>query len=184
MKLSIFKFRYPKIALLILSIIVAYWLFSHPAVAQLVNHLNGWGYLGILIAGILLSFGFTAAFAVGFFIVLNPENLWMAAIIASVGSALGDYVIFKFIKGEFMDEFNRIKHTKLAKEANKLVEKELGHKIKVYLMYIFAEFVILSPLPDEAGVAMLAGLTKINSSFLTISSFILHIIGILIIIKL
>ena len=144
----LFRFRYPKIALLVLAIVLAYILFSQPYAKDIINHLNG--YLGDFIAGILLAFGFTAPFAVGYFIVLNPDKIWLVLIVASLGSALGDLIIFKFIKNSFMDEFNRIKHTTIAKTANNLIEKKLGHKIKVYLMYMFAEFIILSPLPDEA----------------------------------
>lgn len=173
-------FKYPKILLLVVSAVLAYFLFSNPSVAGFISNLNKLSYLGIFIAGIFLAFGFTTPFAVGFFITLNPENLWLALIIGALGSAFGDLLIFRFIKMSFMDEFNRLEHTKIIRETSKLMEKEVGHKIKIYLMYIFAEFIILSPLPDEAGITLLAGLTKIHQGFLTLSSFILHLIGLLI----
>ena len=51
-------------------------------------------------------------------------------------------------------------------------------------MYAFVGILIASPLPDEIGVIMLAGLTKINFKILAIISFILNTLGILIILSL
>jgi uncharacterized membrane protein YdjX (TVP38/TMEM64 family) len=51
-------------------------------------------------------------------------------------------------------------------------------------MYAFAGILIASPLPDEAGVIMLAGLTKIKTWALAIISIILNTIGILIMLSL
>ncbi len=48
-------------------------------------------------------------------------------------------------------------------------------------MYLFAEIMIASPLPDELGVAMIAGLTKIKQTTLGFMSFGLHFLGILVI---
>ena len=47
-------------------------------------------------------------------------------------------------------------------------------------MYAFAGILIASPLPDEAGVTMLAGLTKISVKSLALISFILNTLGIII----
>lgn len=179
--MSVIKFRYPKIALLIIAIVLAYFIFKNPGVNSFVSGLGSLGYLGVFIAGLLISFGFTTPFAVGFFIVLNPENILLAVFIASLGAVLGDLVIFNFVRVSFQDEFDRLENTKIFKEAGNLMEKELGHKLKIYLMYLFAEIVIASPLPDEAGITMLAGLTKIRQYVLGIMSFAMHFIGIYII---
>jgi uncharacterized membrane protein YdjX (TVP38/TMEM64 family) len=47
-------------------------------------------------------------------------------------------------------------------------------------MYAIAGLIISSPLPDELGVSMLAGLTTINAKKLSIISFIMNSLGILI----
>ena len=62
-----------------------------------------------------------------------------------------------------------------------LIEKKLKHKLKVYLMYAIAGIIIASPLPDEAGIIMLAGLTKIKMHNLAILSFLFNTLGIIII---
>jgi len=80
-----------------------------------------------------------------------------------------------------MDEFKILKKTKLYKEIYHIAHKTIHWKIKIYLTYVFAGIIIASPLPDEFGVAMLAGLTKIKPNILAILSFLLSTIGILII---
>jgi len=176
----LFKFRYPKILALIIIIVAAYFLFTNPAVAGFMSSLNSWGYFGAFIGGLFFSFGFTSPIAMGFFLTLNPENIWLAGILGGFGAMLVDLLIFKFIRFSFMDEFLRLEHTKIMKEIGYLIENTAGHKIKIYLMYALAGFFIASPLPDEAGVIMLAGLTRIRADILAIISFVLHMLGILI----
>jgi len=48
-------------------------------------------------------------------------------------------------------------------------------------MYLFAGLFIASPLPDEAGVIILAGPTKLSTKALSVISFILNSLGILVI---
>jgi len=178
------NFRYPKLAGLAISIIIAYFIFSNPAVKQWFHGLNSWGYLSAFIAGCLFTFGFTSPLSAGLFIILNPENIWLAGILGGFGAMLGDLLIFKIIRFSFMDEFERLKKTKALKEIAYLMEKYLGHKIKVYLMYAFAGILIASPLPDEAGIMMLAGLTKIKTKPLAVISFVMNTLGILILLSL
>ncbi|MCX6748916.1 MAG: hypothetical protein NT076_04900 [Candidatus Pacearchaeota archaeon] len=177
---TLFKFKYPKLTLLAIFIILSYMLFSNPLISSFISQLDNLKYLGIFIAGLLIPFGFTAPISVGFFIVANPSNILLSAIIAGFGAMLGDLFIFNIIRFSFMNEFNKLENTHAAKKLNKIIEKDLGKKIKNYLLYIFAGIIIASPLPDELGVIMLAGLTKINQKILATTSFILHTLGILV----
>lgn len=167
----------------VIAIIISYFLFKNSHIAGFISSFGDLGYLGVLIAGIFLAFGFTAPLSVGFFITFSAENIWIAAVIGALGALLADLLIFNLIKVSFMDEFRRIEHTKIAKETSYLLEASFGHKIKIYLMYLFAELLIASPLPDEAGITMLAGLTKIRQSVLGIMSFSMHFIGILVLLN-
>lgn len=177
-------FDYPKLTLLVIAIITAYFIFSNPKVDVFVLSLNNLGYLGVFIAGIFFAFGFTAPLSAGFFITLNPENILLAGILGGIGAMISDLLIFKFIRFSFMDEFQRLEHTKTMRKLSNLIEKTLGHKIRIYFMYAFAGILIASPLPDEAGVIMLAGLTKIRAKILALISFILNTLGILILLAL
>jgi len=52
-----------------------------------------------------------------------------------------------------------------------------------FFLYIIAAILIASPLPDEAGITILAGLTKIKAYAVAIISIILNTIGILILLS-
>jgi uncharacterized membrane protein YdjX (TVP38/TMEM64 family) len=178
------EFHYPKTFLLIFCIILAYFIFKNPSVNSWINNLDSLSYFGSFIAGILLAFGFSAPIAVGFFITLKTGNLILTAIIGGLGALLADLIIFNIVKITFNDELRRIRKTRIMKEIEKILEKDLGKKLEHYLLYAFAGILIATPLPDEVGVSMLAGLTHIKQKILAIISFILHTIGIFIILLL
>ncbi len=176
-----FKFKYPKLALICISIIAAYFLFSNIDVQGLVSRLDIPAYLGIFIAGMLFSFGFSTPFAIGFFLTSSPENLFFAAIIGGLGAMISDLLIFHFIKSSVMDEFNRLEKTKAMRIMIDEIRRDFKKKIRSYLTYFFAGIIIASPLPDELGVGMLAGLTEIKPRILAAISFIMNSLGILIV---
>ena len=176
----LFKFRYPKIATFIIIIGIAYILFSEPNVGSFVNSLGNYGYIGNFIAGLLFSFGFTTPFAVGFFVVYKANNIFLSAIIGGFGALISDIIIFKIVKFSFIDEFKRLEKTDRIKELRRLIDYEFGHKIRIYLLFVFAGIVIASPLPDELGVIMLAGLTRIRIRSFMVISFLFNTIGILV----
>lgn len=174
----LFKFKYPKLFLLVVITIISYLIFSNPAVQNFLRGLGG-GYLSMFIAGFLFSFGFSAPLAVGFFLVARPENIYLAAMLAGLGSLISNMIIFKIIRFSFMDEFKRLEKTAPIKEVHKLFSISLFHKIKIYLLYVFVGIVLATPLPDELGVVMLAGLTKIKLHLFALIGFVLHAVGVL-----
>lgn len=175
---QLFRFRYPKLFILVLFSIFAYFLFNNDSMQNIVNNLGELSYFGVFIAGLFFSFGFTTPFAVGFFLTLQPENIFLAAIIGGSGALISDLLIFKLIKFSFMDEFKRLEKTKLIKKITKEFSSKPLAKIKNYLLYAAAGIVIASPLPDEVGVSMLAGLTSIRLHALAVISLIMNTIGI------
>lgn len=176
----LFRLKYPKIFILLLMALFAYILFSNLLLAEYVTKLHQFNYLSVFLFGTLFSFGFTTPFAIGYFITYNPTNIWLAGIIAGFGAMIADLIIFKFVKFSFKDEFEKLRKEKITKQIDFEMKKIFGKKIKHYLMYAFAGIIIASPLPDEAGVTMLAGLTHIKPSALAIISFICNTLGILI----
>ena len=178
----LFSFKYPKLFLLILAIILAYYVFSHQGVQDTISGLDRMNYLGIFIAGILIVFGFSSPFSVGFFIVSQPDSLLLAALVGGIGAVVGDLLIFKTIKVSFMDEFKELEKTTILKTIRNAVNHNRNILIRHYLFYIFAGIIIALPLiPDEIGVSMLAGLTTINPKKLALMAFILHSIAIFLI---
>ncbi len=175
--IRLFKPRYPKITLLLIAIILAYWIFSIEAVQAFMSGLGATGYLGVFIAGLLFSFGFTTPFAIGAFVVINPTNSILYALIGGLGAMISDIAIFKIIKVSFMDEFLALTRTKAALRMSYMAPT-LNKKIKHYMLYAFAGIIIASPLPDELGVTMLAGLSHIKPLPLAFISLVFNTIGI------
>lgn len=178
---KLFALKYPKLFLLIISIALAYYIFSRPYVAEWISGLSILSYFGIFIGGLFLAFGFSAPFAIGFLITAQPESILLATLIGGFGAMVSDMIIFKAIKFSFMNEFNQIKKTNTIKRINKIIKNNKHIIIKHYLLYIFAGVMIATPLPDEVGVSMLAGLTSIKPKKLAIISLILHSIAVLLI---
>lgn len=170
----LFRFKYPKLLLLILSFILVYYLFRNSNISDWISNLERFSYLGSFIAGSLIAFGFSTILGVGFFIALNPQNILLAAIFGGLGAMIGDLIIFKSIKFSFMDEFKELEKTKAIHKIEEIVKKRKRIVILHYLLYIFAGLSLATPLPDEIGVAMLAGLTTIKPIKLVFISFIVH----------
>ena len=96
---------------------------------------------------------------------------------------LANLTIFHFIRFSFRDEFLRLENSHPAKKLSRLIEKELGHKIKVYVTYAIVGILIASPFPDELAVMLLAGLTKIKPIVLAKVTLVLSFIGISILLR-
>lgn len=181
---KLFSFKYPKLFLLFLCIILAYYLFSQAGISSFIENLSKDNYLSIFLAGVFLALGFSAPFSIGFFILLQPENLLFASLIGGFGAMAGDMLIFKTIKYSFIKEFKELERKKIIRKIEKIVEKNKNVLIRHYLLYIFAGITIATPLPDEIGISMLAGLTTIKPLKLAIISFFLHSIAVFIILYL
>lgn len=178
---KLFKIKYPKLLLLTISIVLAYYLFSQPLTQNFISRLGTLNYISSFTFGILISFGFSAPFAIGYFITAHSGNIFLLAIIGGLGASLGDIIIFKTIKFSFMNEFEKIKRTDLIKKIRTIVNKNKSILIRHYLIYVFAGILIATPLPDEIGISMLAGLTTIHPKKLAVICFILHTLFIAII---
>ena len=177
------KLMYPKLAGFAATIILAYIIFSNPLVGSSISHLGKLSYFGTFIAGIFYTFGFSSPFSAGFFIDLNPSSILFTGIIGGIGALVGDMLIFKFVKISFKDEFKKLGNERIIKKTGKIIEKIFGEKAQKFILYSFAAILIAAPLPDEAGITMLAGLTKIKLSTITVISIIFNTIGILILLS-
>ena len=171
---KIFSFKYPKLFILIILILLAYYLFSQPFISEWIEIFNKLGHFGIFISGFLTSLGFTAPFGIGLLSKINPSSILFATVIGGLGATIADLLIFRSIKLSFTDEFKRLEKTKLIQEIEHIVKKNKFVLVRHYLLYIFAGIVLATPLPDELGVSMLAGLTTIKPLKLALIGFILH----------
>lgn len=179
------QYKFKKTTLFLISIAAAYILFSDPTVRHFIKGLSVEGYLGFLFAGMMFPFGFTASFAVGFFLLAGGNfNPFIGALIAGAGSYLADIAIFRFISVSFKEEINELRKSKIFKNFRNFFEKNIPAKIDAYLTVIFAGLLIGTPLPDEIGIAVLAGFTEIKETTIMILSYVLNTLGIFVILLL
>ena len=122
-------------------------------------------------------------------------NPFIVSLVAACGSVISDYVLFKFIKENLIEEVK-----KLSEELNnkplyrfeplfntiftrsfrlKLFKFSRSEKWKVFLPVISAA-IIASPLPDELAVALL-GAAKYEKKKFILFSYLSNLLGILLI---
>lgn len=179
----LFKYPYPKLTILIVIIIASYFIFKNPVAYNALESLGRGNVIIVsLLAGFLFSFGFTTPLSIALFIILPNENMPLVLIMGGIGSVISDLIIFKLIKVSFKDEIKKIEKTSTMKILEEDLATHLNKNLKTYLTYIVAGIIIASPLPDEIGVPLLSGFTNLKASIFTLLSFILHVIGIWIII--
>ncbi|MEM0372859.1 MAG: hypothetical protein QXO69_03425 [archaeon] len=184
--------KYPKTSILLFSLVLSYFFFSVFPAEGIIRHAGVVEELSAFVAGIMFAFGFTAPLAAGFFITLNPGNVLVAALFGGAGALLSDLVIFNVIRISFRKEMlklnndfkkdklrNKILKNPLFKKLTSQAKWAITPKIKSYLLYAFAGIAIASPLPDELGIILLAGLTRIKQKKLAVISFALNTLGIL-----
>jgi uncharacterized membrane protein YdjX (TVP38/TMEM64 family) len=167
--------KYPKFFGFFIAVVFAYIIFSNNSVSNFISNLGELGYIGSFIAGCFYTFGFTSPFSTGFFIDLNPSNIILTGILGGIGAFAGDMVIFNFAKEYFKDEFKKLRKEKII--------KKLGN-INSFFLYIIAVILIASPLPDEAGLTILAGIKELKPFAIGAISIVFNTIGILILLSL
>lgn len=173
------KIQYPKLFLLMASVVLSYVLFRSNFFGEMAYVMNGGGYFSVFLAGLLLSYGFTAAFAIGFFVTLAPDvNIFLGALIAATGSALSDLCIFRFIRHSFMGELEKLKSTWWFQHFIHLFHTHLSERVKKYVLWMIAGFLIASPLPDEFGVSLLSGFSNINPIAFAMIAFGCNLVGV------
>lgn len=176
--------QYPKIIVLLFSMILAYAIFAMGWLHWLgeVHGIGGIG--GAMIGGMLFSFGFTTAFGIGVFVEI-ADNIHpiIGALAGGTGALLSDLLIFNVMQFEcFHEEIHRLKSAKLVIWLRSVIHHESWpERLRKYLLWSFAGIIIASPLPDEFGVSMVSSLTSINKRTFGIISFGCNTIGVFLI---
>lgn len=172
---------YPKLLLFLCSCMLAYAL-GHAGMFKWIEvHLNSGGYLTAFLAGLLFSFGFTTPFAIGLFITLAPDvHPVQAAILGGAGALLSDLLLFSFARLSLKDELHRLSLTRMWHCLIGMLHRERFHPaLRKTALVLTAGLIIASPLPDEIGVTMLGGATRMNGRAFGVLSYALNTLGIL-----
>ena len=174
------RYHYKNLTYLGISIIIAILLFKNQSFHSFLLHLGNYGYIGAFIGGILFVSTFTVSIATVILFnlaeYLNPLEI---ALIAGVGSVVGDTMIFQFVRTKgLVDE---VKHFFHYFGSDKL--KHLIHtKYFGWTLPVIGAIIIASPLPDELGVGLM-GIAHMTTWKFMIVSFLLNSLGIFIVVS-
>lgn len=101
--------HYPKLILLAATFVFAYFIYAGGTDLPFYEFIKNSGYIGALISGFFLAYGFTAAPAVAVLLILaKGQSIWLTGLIAGAGSVVGDLVIFKIVRYSLEDEIKRL----------------------------------------------------------------------------
>ena len=178
LKHIIFRLKYPKLILLTLTFVLAYFIVQGNQFTSVHEFISGLGYFGAFISGILFAYGFTAAPATAVFLILGKtQNIFLFSVIGGFGAFLGDTIIFKLVKFSLLDEILKLEKEKIFRNHWLHFSKHT----KKYFIMIFAGFIYASPFPDEIADSILASSKDISFRVFAIISFVMNTVGIFII---
>lgn len=174
------RYKYKNFTFLFLSLLLAIFLFRNETFHSYLLHLNGLGYIGAFLAGVLFVSTFTIASGAIILLVLAEEMSHIGiGIVAGLGAVLGDYIMFRFIRNN--DLVNEMKHLFDFFQSEKL--SHLIHtKYFSWTLPVIGALIIASPLPDELGVSLM-GISKMKPSQFLLTSFLLNAIGIFLVVS-
>jgi len=171
-------FGYPKLLLLAATYALAIFMLDAQLIFHFLQPLQALGYFGVFLAGAFYSYEITAAPATVVLLFLaKGQNIAYAAIIGGFGALLSDLVIFYFIRTTMLEELRKLCRTEVAC----FIEKEealIFGRFKKYVLYIFAAFLVASPLPTEIGVSIFATAKSLTPKRFIALAYLLHTGGI------
>ena len=164
--------------LIAVSILIAVLIHQWPGPERIIDRIYGiYFILGTFLTGIFFASTFTVAIAASLFLSLaQNHNPFVIAAIGGLGAFVGDSLIFKFLKDDLIADFEYLEKFFPKKTAQRIIHS----KLIFWFAPLLAAIMIASPLPDEIGLIMLAGI-KMHYHHFFLLSFALNTLGILII---
>ncbi len=161
------------------SLILFFYFLQSAPVQSAIDHLGRLGYVGAFITGMLFVSTFTVApAAVLLFYFADQYHPWEIALVAGLGSVLGDYILFRYLKDKIFDELGP-----LFRQFGGSYLKTLMHTPYFsWFSPILGAIIIMSPFPDELGMGLL-GLSKIKTWQFFLLTLVLDVTGIFIIVS-
>ncbi|MBU2103956.1 hypothetical protein KKD81_02755 [Patescibacteria group bacterium] len=174
------KWAYQNTFLTLASIALFIVLADTPVAHAMIQQIGSYGYLGSFIAGIFFVSTFTVApSGAVLFHLAEQYNPVLIALTAGAGGVLGDLLIFRFARGDAFVELAPITD-RIKKHPIFSLFKSPGFG---WFTPVLGALIIASPLPDEAGIALM-GLSKIREWQFMLLTYVLNSTGILIIVLL
>lgn len=180
MSRPIHRIHYQNLLLTALGICLAVYLGLNPQFHQLLTHAGTLGYFGAFLAGMFFVSTFTVATsAVILFEFAEVLPAWQIGLIAGLGAVVGDFIIFRFVKDDLLNDVDYISHLL---DPQQHLKHLLHTPYFSWLLPVIGAAVIASPLPDELGISLL-GLSTISAKKFLIISYLLNSVGIFVIVS-
>ena len=165
--------HFPQFTAVILTYLLAFGVFAAlgPATAHAIVAPLGIG--GIIVAGALYTYGFTASIGAVLLFALAPDySPVLLALLGGLGATVADLTIFGFFKGTLHKEVNKVASI----PAIKFVIKSRLFR-SAWVRDLLGFLIIASPLPDEIGIALIS-MTRMTKSTFRIVDFSANVLGI------
>ncbi len=163
------------VGLIGLSIAAAILLARSGALENLLfSAADGW-LVGSFLSGMFFTSIFTTAPAIAVLATIaEHQNIWMVALVGSLGSLVGDSVMFLFARDKLTGYLETIlEHEMHTKRLAAIFRMRMFR----YVTFFVGALIIASPLPDELGIALL-GFSRINTRYFAPLSFLANFAGI------
>ena len=156
------------------SLVFAYLIIESDIVPYLAQELGRWSLLAVFVSGFFFTSMVTvapAAVALAEFAQTLP--LIQVAALGAAGSVLADLILFRLVRDHVAADISfLLKHSGL-KRLKALHQTRLTRRTLSVLGALF----IISPLPDEIGVALMGGSRMSTGRFILIA-YVMHFFGI------
>lgn len=168
------------ILLVLVSIVVAIILLKTNSFDKLLNSTQEIKLFGNFLAGIFFTSLFSIAPAsVALVKISHTTPALTVALFGGLGAMIGDLLLFLFLKNSLVEDITDMINRSRFHRFLSIFK----FRIFRWLVPLMGALVIISPLPDELGLAMM-GFSRISIAVLLPVSFILNFLGILLIISL
>ena len=168
------NFKYKGLTLIAISILLTIFLSGNDSLNRTIFNISRIPILGSFVAGILYVSASTAPF--GVFLLLGLSKSLPAieiAIFAGLGGVVADFVLFRFFKGDIIEEitpaYNRL--------GGQHLTKLMRHRLLRWSLPIIGAIIIASPMPDEIGISLM-GVSRIKTYQFVLLSLLLDIGGV------
>jgi hypothetical protein len=165
--------HYPKLTAIALTYPIALFVFAAIGPEAMHMLVEPFGIGGIFLAGALYTYGFTASAAMFIIPSFLPDYpVILIALVGGLGATIADVTIFRLMKGNLKAEITRVSRL-----------PSVRHVLKSPLMRqrsirnIVGFLIIMSPFPDEIGVAFLS-MTKMSEPTFRVVSLAANILGV------
>lgn len=174
------KWRYKNTTFLVLSLVALFYVADTEVVHALIKQIGSYGYLGAAITGVFFVSTFTVAPAsVVLFHLAQEFNPILIALCAGAGAAIGDLLIFRFLKDRVFDELAPL----FRRFGNSHVSYVFKTPYFAWFLPVIGAVIIASPIPDEIGIGLM-GLSNIRFWQFMLLAFVLNATGIFIVVSL